>query len=244
LHVLSPAAATVTGPNRDGSARCPADWLQGANVAWQDVDLALDQPLERVPLNTSALHPLPALRLEHSPEPTVTSVTALATLATMQMEAPTPAHASSLIRQTAIEFGNEVHALLAEYGPGMTREQADQHLHGFAKHLPPERYEKLLTQLSNPELIPGYWSAQRCLVEQPVIGEHQGQLMQGVCDVLLQDKTGAWHLYDWKTGEAINDPASSEQVRRYAQLVTPYLDGPLISMALVDVERGEIRTVN
>jgi ATP-dependent helicase/nuclease subunit A len=239
LHVLIPAVATVSGPNRDGSARCPADWLEGAQITWQDVDIKVDKIIEKSPLNSSDVKPISSLRLDQTQEKMVTSVTAQ-TAASTKTDDNTRANSASLARQMAADLGTVVHALLAEHGPGMSRDQSQQRLQHYAHYLKPARFANLLHQLANPDLIPGYWSAQQCLVEQPVIGERDGQLIQGVCDVLLQDAQGAWHLYDWKTGEAANQSSSVAQMRLYAQLLAPILDGPIATIALVDVEQGAI----
>ena len=239
LHVVIPVSANVSGPNRDGSARCPADWLEGAHLTWQDVVLETKQPIERIASNDKEVAPLPTLRLDPSIEQTVNSVTALVAVEIAHEISPSSVGVS-LTRQVAAELGNAVHALLAEYGPGMTRNQSDQRLRSFIPQISTQRYDNLLIKLSHSDLIPGYWTAKNCLVEQPVIGEQNGQLIQGICDVLLQDHTGAWHLFDWKTGDAANEPTSSAQMRLYAKLLQPHLDGPIKTVALVDVERGII----
>ena len=48
LHALIPAVAPA-GPLRDGSVRCPADWLVGANLTWDDVTIDLDAAPVRQP---------------------------------------------------------------------------------------------------------------------------------------------------------------------------------------------------
>jgi ATP-dependent helicase/nuclease subunit A len=237
LHILIPASAAVNGPNRDGTVRCPADWLEGAQMAWEDVEIALDQPLKRLVSDTSEINPLPQLRSDQNVEQKILTVT---DLIADQQQFPT-VKAGGLARDEAAQLGTAVHTALELYGPGMKREQAEPHLRSFAKWLTPERYENLLRQLGNRHLIPGYWSDYVVqLTEQSVLGELNNQLIQGKCDVLLKDKAGAWHLYDWKTGEAANETSSIEQMRLYAQLLQPHLDGPIATVALVDVELGTI----
>jgi len=114
----------------------------------------------------------------------------------------------------------------------------------FVSSLTDERYRRLLTRLTDRDLLPGYWSSTTRLIEQPVIGEQDGRIVLGVCDVLLQDAQGAWHLYDWKTGDAASAETSQEQLRQYARLIAPHLSGPLVTIAVVDVEQGTMRTVS
>jgi ATP-dependent exoDNAse (exonuclease V) beta subunit len=71
-----------------------------------------------------------------------------------------------------------------------------------------------------------------------VVGEINGQIIYGICDVVIQDSVGDWHLYDWKTGSAAENEHSKQQLRYYASLLDKTLPGPLVSAALIDVESG------
>jgi ATP-dependent exoDNAse (exonuclease V) beta subunit len=140
-------------------------------------------------------------------------------------------------------MGVAVHAALARFGPGMAAEQAAAALAPFRGTLGRLRYERLLKHLADRDLIPGYWSARLRLCEQPVVTnmpEKPGELLLGVCDVLLQDAAGSWRLYDYKTGGAAEAEESRAQVRLYAKMLAPHLDGPLARLGVVDVETGTV----
>jgi ATP-dependent exoDNAse (exonuclease V) beta subunit len=101
--------------------------------------------------------------------------------------------------------------------------------------LPAERHARLVAGLTDPALVPGYWTGER-LIEQPLVAERAGVLVTAQIDLLVRDAAG-WHLYDFKTGMASEHAASVAQVRLYAELVRPLLDAPLIDAWLVDVEQ-------
>jgi hypothetical protein len=95
----------------------------------------------------------------------------------------------------------------------------------------------LCAALADPGLLPGYWQAAARLVEQPVIGALAPlRLVHGIADLLLQDATGAWRLYDWKTGRGADHAAAQVQLQAYVRLLAPHLDGPLVEAWLIDVE--------
>lgn len=235
LHALVPEVDPA-GPLRDGSVRCPADWLVGAGMTWDDVTVAMDGPVKRAAVVDGTATALPALPIVASAESSVVSVSSLLTAGPSSREAP-PA---SLARATAQALGVAIHGVLAQHGLGMDTTIARAVLAPFAGSMPDERHRRLLARLTDRDLLPHYWSATTRLVEQPVIGERDGKLVLGICDVLLKDAAGAWRLYDWKTGAAVDERASHEQVRLYASLIAPHLDGPLVAAGLVDVERGTV----
>ena len=132
-------------------------------------------------------------------------------------------------------IGTTVHEALACFGVGMGEAQARQSLADLAPLITPERFAGLVAALTDPALVPGYWDGER-LVEQPLIGEVDGAVVTAQVDLLLKRADG-WHLFDFKTGSASAHAAASAQVRLYAELVRPLLDGPLVGLWLVDVER-------
>lgn len=238
LHALIPET-DPGGPLRDGSVKCPADWLVGAKLTWDDVTVAMDAPVVRAASTGGPGTALPALVASSDHETPVVSVTAL--LDDHAAVRPvTDAMPSSLTRSTAQALGIAIHAALAQHGPGMDEAVARAALVPFAASLPEERHRRLLTRLTDRDLLPGYWSATTRLIEQPVIGEQDGRIVLGVCDVLLQDAQGAWHLYDWKTGDAASADESHEQLRQYARLVSHFLSGQLASVSIVDVEAARV----
>jgi ATP-dependent helicase/nuclease subunit A len=234
LHALIPEV-DLSGPLRDGSVRCPADWLAGAGQTWDDVVIALDGTVERMRHGTLTSDPLPALKIAPAVEKSVVSVGAQ-----IDEHSPVVTQDASLSRSTAQALGIAIHQVIADHGPGMSSAIAEAVLAPFASGLGDERHRRLLTHLTDANLLPGYWSAAARLTEQPVIGEVDGNIVIGICDVLLQDANGAWHLYDWKTGEAATAESSHRQVQLYARLIAPYLNGPLVSAGLVDVESGKV----
>jgi hypothetical protein len=235
LHVLI-AGVDPGGPLRDGSVRCPADWLVGAGLAWDDASEALDAAPARVPLAAAVGGALPALAVASGSDQVVRTVSDLLAATERGEER----RRGGLQRAEAQALGIAIHAALASHGPGMAADIAEGVLAPFAAGLGGERHGRLRARLGDRGLLPGYWSAAARLVEQPVIGEHAGGLVLGVCDVLLKDAAGAWRLYDWKTGAAADEAVSREQVRLYARLVAPRLDGPLVAAGLVDVEQGVV----
>ncbi len=131
--------------------------------------------------------------------------------------------------------GTAIHEGFARFGCGMSTSQADEVLAPLLPLLPSARVSQLRTALTDPDLVPGYWSGER-LVEQPLIGElAPGKVLTAQPDVLVRDAAG-WHLYDFKTGAAADRAASRLQVRAYAWLLAPLLDAPLIDAWLIDVE--------
>jgi ATP-dependent exoDNAse (exonuclease V) beta subunit len=242
LHALIPET-DPTGPLRDGSVKCPADWLAGANMTWDDVTVAMDAPVVRVSVVGTSNMALPMLSTATVSERSVVSVTDLLTDSKSD-HVRKDSIPTSLTRSNAQALGIAIHAALAQHGPGMDATVARAVLAPFAAQIGEKRQRRLLTNLTNRDLLPGYWSATTHLIEQPVIGEHDGRIVLGVCDVLLQDAQGAWHLYDWKTGDAASAESSQEQLRAYARLVTTKLSGPLVSGGIVDVEQGTIIPVN
>ena len=235
LHALIPSV-DPTGPLRDGSVRCPADWLAGAGMAWDDVTVALDAPPARTSLAAVTGDPLPALAIVTQTERAVRAVSDLLTESPRMGEQ----RIGGLLRAEAQALGTAIHAALASHGPGMAQPIAEAVLAPFAGGLGTDRRQRLIGNLTDRGLLPGYWTAAQLLVEQPVIGERDGALVHGVCDVLIKDAAGTWRLYDWKTGAAADEAASREQVRLYAALIAPHLDGPLVAAGLVDVERGTV----
>lgn len=242
LHALIPEIDPA-GPLRDGSVKCPADWLVGAGMVWDDVTVAMDVAVARAMSANGTTRPLPALAATTLTEKPVVAVTALLGdgVAIRSVHDAVP---NSLARSTAQALGVAIHAALAQHGPGMDVSVARAALAPFVSSLTDERHHRLLTRLTDRDLLPGYWSATTRLIEQPVIGEQDGRIVLGVCDVLLQDAQGAWHLYDWKTGDAASAETSQEQLRQYARLIAPHLSGPLVTIAVVDVEQGTMRTVS
>lgn len=242
LHALIPETDPA-GPLRDGSVRCPADWLVGAGMTWDDVTVTMDAAVARVSAAGGSTTALPTLSAATASEIPVVSVTALLgeDNAVRSANESTP---TSLTRSNAQALGIAIHAALAQYGPGMDEAVARGILAPFVTSLSEERHRRLLTRLTDRELLPGYWSATTRLIEQPVIGEQDGRIVLGVCDVLLQDAQGAWHLYDWKTGDAASEKSSHVQLQEYARLVTARLPGPLVSVSIVDVEQGTVIPVS
>jgi ATP-dependent helicase/nuclease subunit A len=238
LHALIPDT-DLDGPLGDGSVYCPGDWMVGAGITWSDVTIPIDGPVVRAQVTATAAQALPPVVRSPVTETRVVSVTGQLADSLASRRA-TPLAATGLERATAQALGIAVHAALAQHGPGMSAAVAAAVLAPFATHMSEERQRRLFTNLTNRDLLPGYWSASTRLIEQPVIGEQDGAIVLGVCDVLLQDALGAWHLYDWKTGEAAGSQTSHEQLRCYAQLVAPQLPGSLVSVALVDVEAGTV----
>ena len=238
LHALI-SQVELVGPLRDGSVRCPADWLVGAGHSWDDVVVALDGAVERISSAAQMNHPLPALKIAPAVEKSVVPVTAQ-----VDEHISAMTHRTSLLRSTAQAMGIAIHQVIADHGPGMSSAIAQAALAPFASGLGEERQRRLLTHLTDANLLPGYWSAAARLTEQPVIGEVNGEIVIGICDVLLQDANGDWQLYDWKTGEAATNETSHQQVRLYARLIAPYLNGPLVSAGLVDVENGKLIPVD
>lgn len=238
LHALIPET-DPSGPLRDGSVKCPADWLVGANLTWDDVTVAMDVPVVRAASTSGNSTALPDLVESSDNETPVVSVTAM--LGDHAAKPPaTDAMPSSLTRSTAQALGIAIHKALDIYEPGMNESFARTALAPFAHSLGRERYERLVGRLTDKNLLPGYWESSVRLKEQPVISEQDGRIVLGVCDVLLQDAQGAWHLYDWKTGDAAAADESHEQLRQYAKLVSPYLSGQLASVSIVDVEAGRL----
>ncbi len=242
LHALIPEVDPA-GPLRDGSVKCPADWLVGAGMVWDDVTVAMDAAVTRAMAANGTTRPLPALAATTLTEKPVVAVTVLLGdgVAIRSVHDAVP---NSLARSTAQALGVAIHAALAQHGPGMDVSVARAALAPFVSSLTDERHRRLLARLTDRELLPGYWSATTRLIEQPVIGEQDGRIVLGVCDVLLQDAQGAWHLYDWKTGDAASAETSHEQLRQYARLIAPHLSGPLVTVGVVDVEQGTVRTVS
>ncbi|HEX3134335.1 MAG TPA: UvrD-helicase domain-containing protein, partial [Planctomycetota bacterium] len=60
LHALIPEM-DPSGPLRDGSVRCPADWLVGAGMTWDDITVALDTAVIQAVSVGKATTPLPIL---------------------------------------------------------------------------------------------------------------------------------------------------------------------------------------
>lgn len=238
LHALIPETDPA-GPLRDGSVRCPADWLVGAGMTWDDVKVAMDAAVGRVSAVGGSTMALPTLSGATASEMSVVSVTSLLEDANV-VRAAIESAPTSLTRSTAQALGIAIHAALAQHGPGMDEAIARTTLAPFVVSLTEERHRRLLTRLTDRELLPGYWSAATRLIEQPVIGEQDGRIVLGVCDVLLQDAQGAWHLYDWKTGDAASAESSHNQLREYARLVAPVLSGLLTTANVIDVETGMV----
>jgi ATP-dependent helicase/nuclease subunit A len=234
LHALIPEVDPA-GPLRDGSVRCPADWLMGADLPLEDASVALDGAPVRATSVAATVAPLPALVSVPSTDVPVRSVTASLDQSAGMVPATVP---SSLSRSIAQALGTAIHQALNIHGPGMAPAAAHAVLAPFAEAVGEERRQRLLARLVDRDLLPGFWTAAVRLQEQPVIGERDGILTHGICDVLLKDARGDWRLYDWKTGGASGAESSQQQVRLYASLVAPHLDGPLVAAALVDVERG------
>lgn len=227
LHLL--VAKLPTPPDARGLTAAPAGWV---SLAWNPlpVDPAVvtrRKPAEPPHIRDAAPVPLPALPAL----PPMVSVTEL----TEEVRG-----AAIASRQTTDEWlrkliGNTMHEAFARYGVGMGAEQARHSLAPLAPLLTLERHAVLLAGLTDAALIPGYWDGER-LVEQPLIGERDGQIVTAQIDLLLK-RDGAWHLYDFKTGTAAQRESSAAQVRIYAELLRPLLDAPLAGGWLVDVER-------
>jgi ATP-dependent exoDNAse (exonuclease V) beta subunit len=207
----------------------------GADLPLEDASVALDGAPVRATSVAATVAPLPALVSVPSTDVPVRSVTASLDQSAGMVPATVP---SSLSRSIAQALGTAIHQALNIHGPGMAPAAAHAVLAPFAEAVGEERRQRLLARLVDRDLLPGFWTAAVRLQEQPVIGERDGILTHGICDVLLKDARGDWRLYDWKTGGASGAESSQQQVRLYASLVAPHLDGPLVAAALVDVERG------
>ena len=235
LHLLiggEPPAA----PAADGSCTAMAAWVGGAGWTWQEAPEDLDIPPAKILVPPTGQTALPALNLKAHERIDIVSVSELVEGAA----GPASAHMTAgWTRDLGIRLGLAVHALLAEHGPGAEPRLVQAALAPLAQDLGPERHARLAKALSDPDLVPGYWSAATRLVEQPVVGlSDNGGLVHGIADLLLQDEDGSWRLYDWKTGSAADQPAAVAQIRWYAQLLGPHLGGPLTGAWLVDIEGG------
>jgi ATP-dependent exoDNAse (exonuclease V) beta subunit len=237
LHALV-AGELPLGPRHDGSVDCYADWLVGAGTAWTGQAIDLDAPAVRAEPAEAGSEPLPPLVPPADAETPLAAVTTLAG----GDDGEIPAGAG-LRRSTAQALGTAIHEALERFEPGMSLAQAEGALAPFAGELDPHRRQRLVARLTDRDLIPGFKDAVVRLAEQPVIGERDGMLVHGQCDLLLKDAAGAWRLYDWKTGAAAGDAAARKQLLLYAELVAPHLDGPLVEAALVDVETGLLTTI-
>ena len=131
-------------------------------------------------------------------------------------------------------IGTTVHEAFARFGVGMSSIQATNALSAIAALMPAPRHAGLIAALTDPQLIPGYWDGER-LIEQPLIGERNGEVITAQIDLLLK-RDGAWHLYDFKTGSASQHASAVAQMQLYAELLAPLLNAPLAGMWLVDVE--------
>jgi ATP-dependent helicase/nuclease subunit A len=241
LHALC-AGPEATGPLGDLSVRCYADWFVGAGTPWSEAVVDLVAPpaaAPRVAPEQAALPPLASTAT--SEESVVRSVTDLLSGAEGAASA-----AGAGERSRARALGTALHAALARYEPGMARAQAESALAPFRAGLDPARAQRLLRSLTDPELIPGYRRARTVLREQPVIGALPtagDAVVVGVCDLLVQHGDGAWWIYDYKSGGAADELTSAEQLRSYAALLAPHLDGPVAGIAIIDLESGEVRPV-
>jgi ATP-dependent helicase/nuclease subunit A len=235
LHLLIPQSAKISGPMADGSVRCAADWLQTeSGVTWTDTTIEFNQPPQKIKATENQDKKLPPLITDVINQPEAMAVSRLLETS------PTPQITTSGLQQEiARALGTAVHALLSDCGPGVPAEIAANRLQVFRPHLSSERWDNLLKRLTDSGLLPGYWTAMTRLIEQPVVGEINGQIIYGICDVVIQDSNGDWHLYDWKTGSAAESEKSKQQLCYYASLLRKTLPGPLVSAALIDVESGE-----
>jgi ATP-dependent helicase/nuclease subunit A len=231
LHLLIGGDAPQT-PDAAGLCGAMADWIAGAGWTWQPAREDLDQPGPTAPAVATAVAPLPDLVRTGPATVQVRGVTALAEAA-----CPAPAPVTGWDRDLAQRLGIAVHALLAEHGPGVDLRLVTTALVPLAADLGPERHARLCAALADPGLLPGYWQAAARLVEQPVIGALAPlRLVHGIADLLLQDATGSWRLYDWKTGRGADHAAAQVQLQAYVRLLAPHLDGPLVEAWLIDVE--------
>lgn len=223
-------------PDQRGLTACPGGWV---SEAWQEV---VSDPQARTTARASTTvsnaRP-PALILT----PATQSVSLRSVTELVEALPPTAGGESGGPREEWLRklIGTTVHEAFARYGVGMSPTQATQSLSTIAALIPAPRRESLLAALTDGQLIPGYWEGER-LIEQPLIGEYEGQVITAQIDLLLK-REGRWHLYDFKTGNAAHHQSGAAQVRLYAELLAPLLDAPLAGVWLVDVERRALIAV-
>ncbi len=234
LHLL--AAKECAPPDARRLTAAPGGWISDA---WMPLAVMATVAVARptgIPLaDRSVRNPLP-FRATPAPWP-LASVSELVESA-IGTASVTSTGSEPWLRRL---IGTTVHEAFARYGVGMAEGQAREALAPIAALIPGERLAALLVALTDPELIPGYWSAER-LVEQPLIGERDGRIITAQIDLLLK-RDGAWQLYDFKTGLAADAGSSAAQVRLYADLVAPLLEAPLAGLWLVDVEQRRLVSV-
>lgn len=226
LHLV--LAKVPSPPDHRGLTSCPGGWV---TEAWQDAPIDVTTMTHRpaphvVRAALVTAVPMPVL----AAAPLIRSVTE-AVEATAIVSPPAGQRSEAWLRKL---IGTTAHEAFARYGIGMSASQAEQSLAAIVGLVPAERLAGLHAALTDPDLIPGYWSGER-LVEQPLIGEHAGEVFTAQIDLLLK-RDGVWHLYDFKTGSAAHSPTSAAQVRLYAALAAPLLDAPIADLWLVDVE--------
>jgi ATP-dependent helicase/nuclease subunit A len=228
LHLV--VEKVPTPPDERGLTSAPGGWV---TIPWQPAPLdgtaCTRRPAEAVAPRQVAVAVAEIPAAELLPVVSVTDVVADVHGRT----APVAGQATEEWLRRLI--GTTVHAAFATFGVGMSEIQARNCLADLEPLIPAERFAGLVAALTDSALIPGYWEGER-LVEQPLIGERDGQVITAQPDLLLKRADG-WHLYDFKTGMASSSESSVAQVRLYAELVRPLLDAPLVSGWLVDVER-------
>jgi ATP-dependent exoDNAse (exonuclease V) beta subunit len=225
--------------------RCYADWLLGSELPWTMVDVDLARAARAAPAQATEAETLPSLRLEIAgTSPDLRTVTELCG----QFHADELGNVSGLASERAKTLGTALHEALCRFGPGMSAHQARDTLAPFAGELPSERSARLEASLRRSDLVPGYWQAAVRLSEQAVIAETEidgaTKVVSGICDLLIQDADGAWHLYDYKSGVATKNPASRMQIRCYARMLRAVLERPLRSAWLIDLESAEREEVS
>ncbi len=244
LHCLAGAVAPA-GPLADGAVACPGDWLTGAGLDWTPEPVRIDATEARARGPGAGSAPLPDLAANAVGEIQVIGATrSLQSDGDADDDAATPPDLASAVNR---DLGIAIHEALARFGPGMSALQAESALAPFRAQVAQARLSLLAAHLCDKELIPGYWQAAMRLVEQPVIAVDEsmdGGLIHGICDLLLKDTAGAWHLYDYKSGGAAARANGARQVQLYARMLAAHLDGPLASAWLVDVELARLERVD
>jgi len=228
--------------------RCPADWLDQARVRWVAVTPSLEAAARIAPgaRDHQALPPLAESRTPARATPRVRSVSEL--LAAGDPVTPERTHtASDQAAGLRRALGIRVHEALRRHGLGMAPSLARQAVAPFVRLLKSELLEQLVRSLSHTGWIPGWGGMRAQLREQPfcaelVIGDGQ-RLVSGTLDLLLQDATGAWHLYDFKSGAGAGGAHDVRQLQAYAQLCAPHLGGKLASLQVLDVVSAQVLPV-
>ena len=229
-------------PGAGDAVRCPADWLDQAGVRWTAVTPSLEMAA-RVASHASTAPALPPLAVACAPVARVARVRSVSELlAVDDGVAPVDASGSDQASGLRRALGIRVHEALRRHGLGMAANLARQAVAPFVRLVEAGLLDRLVRNLSRTDWVPG-WAAMRAqLREQPFCAElipgDGSRLVSGTLDLLLRDAAGAWHLYDFKSGAAAGGLHDERQLQAYARLCAPHLDGPVLSLQVLDVASG------